>query len=393
MGKKAVKQNPKKGSMKKMYRRSKNKKNYGKGEQQRMRISDSPFSKWIDMLVLAISSGRLDYFLNKFHVLLYSFIITDDVMILFRSSDFSIVLGLHHSGQPVDLDLKMESRFLARHFVSKETKADRAAIRERMMLLAGIVAAIRVLSVAGVSTPSFGLVGTTAFRFSARIQLLGCVRIQLLSERSAVGSAYSTFFYEEENLVDLKHVERSEDGMSEVRRLEKIVTRQSNEIKLLENRCGELEDQNMRHGLNVKEAVVEKGEKSGEGVGEVEKSRGKAEFEIAHDALCSFYDVDVVVHNVVAKLDEANKDIEGCHKEDPLDEGRELDRSNESTRGSDFSLSKVDEITIFQSSKKQTVQLIHQNNMSADKKIILRLIICTTTSHEHSTTCLTNTSR
>ncbi|KZV25633.1 hypothetical protein F511_34008 [Dorcoceras hygrometricum] len=36
------------------------------------------------------------------------------------------------------------------------------------------VAAIRVLSVSGVSTSSFGLVGTTAFRFSARIQLLGC---------------------------------------------------------------------------------------------------------------------------------------------------------------------------------------------------------------------------
>ncbi|KZV35004.1 hypothetical protein F511_22946 [Dorcoceras hygrometricum] len=94
------------------------------GEQQRMRISDSPFSKWIDMPVFAISSGRLDYFLNRFHVPSCSFIITDDVMIPFRSSDFSIVLGLHHSGQPVDLDMKMESRFLARHFASKVTKAD-----------------------------------------------------------------------------------------------------------------------------------------------------------------------------------------------------------------------------------------------------------------------------
>ncbi|KZV41873.1 hypothetical protein F511_29902 [Dorcoceras hygrometricum] len=107
------------------------------GEQQRMRISDSPFCKWIDMPVLAISSGHIDYFLNRFDVPSCSFLINDDVMIPFRSSDFSIVLGLHHSGQPVDLDLKMESRFLAHHFASKVTKADRAAIRERMMLLAG----------------------------------------------------------------------------------------------------------------------------------------------------------------------------------------------------------------------------------------------------------------
>ncbi|KZV16045.1 hypothetical protein F511_26174 [Dorcoceras hygrometricum] len=344
MGKKAVKQNPEKCSMEKMSRRSKNKKNYGKaqdeavddvnakkigkqfysrcsptyfsnvmselkpilGEQQRMRISDSPFSKWIGMPVLAISSGRLDYILNRFHVPSCSFIITDDVMIPFRSSDFSIVLGLHHSGQSVDLDLKIESRFLARHFARKVTKADRAAIRERMMLLAGSSEENEVLPIQP--------------------------------------------FNEEENLVDLKRVEKSEDGMSEVRILEKVVIRQSEEIKLLKKRCGELEDQNMRHVLNVKEAVVEKGEKSGKGVGEVEKSRGKAGFEIAHDAVCSFYDVDVVVHNVVAELDKANKDVERYHNEDPSDEGREVDRSNESTRGSDFSLSKVDEITAFQSS-------------------------------------------
>ncbi|KZV43672.1 hypothetical protein F511_00223 [Dorcoceras hygrometricum] len=68
---------------------------------------------------LAISSGRIDYFLNRFDVPSCSFLINDDVMIPFTSSDFSIVLGLHHSGQPVDLDLKMESRFLARHFASR----------------------------------------------------------------------------------------------------------------------------------------------------------------------------------------------------------------------------------------------------------------------------------
>ncbi|KZV42591.1 hypothetical protein F511_29654 [Dorcoceras hygrometricum] len=45
---------------------------------------------------------------------------------------------------------------------------------------------IRVYSVAGASTSSFGLVGTIAFRFSASTQLLGWARIQLLIEGSAV---------------------------------------------------------------------------------------------------------------------------------------------------------------------------------------------------------------
>ncbi|KZV46979.1 hypothetical protein F511_15776 [Dorcoceras hygrometricum] len=49
-----------------------------------------------------------------------------------------------------------------------------------------VVAAIRVFSVAGASTSSFGLVGTTAFRFSAMTHLLGFARIQLLIEGSAV---------------------------------------------------------------------------------------------------------------------------------------------------------------------------------------------------------------
>ncbi|KZV14062.1 hypothetical protein F511_44498 [Dorcoceras hygrometricum] len=338
MGKKAVKQNSEKGSMEKMSRRSKNKKNYGKaedeavddvhakkigkqfyslcsptyfsnvmselkpilGEQQRMRISDSPFSKWIDMPVLAISSGRLDYFLNRFHVPSCSFIINDDVMIPFRSSDFSIVLGLHHSGSKI--------------------------------YVYGCVVGLMALMYE--SIPTLGLrrslnVYPMLFRWGkSRIPLKSDEADTLLNRVDITQVLPIKPFNEEENLVDLKHVERSQDGMYEVRRLEKIVIRQSEEIKLLEKMCGELEEQNMRHELNVKEAVVEKGEKSGEGVGEVEKSRGKAEFEIAHDAICSFYDVDVVVHNIVAELDEANKDVEGCHKEDPSDEGREVDRSN-----------------------------------------------------------------
>ncbi|KZV17085.1 hypothetical protein F511_24103 [Dorcoceras hygrometricum] len=283
------------------------------GEQQRMRISDSPFCKWIDMPVLAISSGRLDYFLNRFDVPSCSFLINDDVMIPFRSSDFSIVLGLHHSGQPVDLDLKMESRFLARHFASKVTKADRAAIRERMMLLAGTSyvtpgfifpylddlttffnhawgdAAFRFLyreichlgskmyvdgCVVGLMALVYESIPTLGFRRSLnlypRLFRWGKSRIPLKSDEAdtLLNRVDKTQvlpirpFNEEENLVDLKRVERSEDGMSEVRRLEKILIRQSENINLLEKRCGELEDQNIRHELNVAEAVLEKGGKS-----------------------------------------------------------------------------------------------------------------------------------
>ncbi|KZV41194.1 hypothetical protein F511_44001 [Dorcoceras hygrometricum] len=417
------------------------------GEQQRMRISDSLFCKWIDMPVLAISSGRLDYFLNRFDVPSCSFLINDDAMIPFRSSEFSIVLGLQHSGQPVDLDLKMESRFLARHFASKVTKTDRAAIHERMMLLAGsseenevddffrffilFIFNCIIFSTFSYVTPGFIFPylddlttflnhawGDAEFLFlyreichlGSKMYVDGCVvglmalvyesiptlgvrrslklyprlfrwgksRIPLKSDEAdtllnsvditqalvyesipTLGVRRSLKLYprlfrwgksriplksdeadtllnsvditqvlpiqhfnEEENLVDLKRVERSEDGMSEVlpirpfnkeenlvseygipevRRLEKIVIRQSEKIKLLEKRCAELEDQNLRHELNVAEAVVEKGEKSGEG----------------------------------AELDEASKD------------GNE---ANKDVEGSELSLSKLNEITVFQSS-------------------------------------------
>ncbi|KZV50739.1 hypothetical protein F511_25052 [Dorcoceras hygrometricum] len=298
------------------------------GEQQRMRISDSPFCKWIDMLVLAISSGRLDYFLNRFDVPPCSFLINDDVMIPFRSSGFSIVLGLHHSGQPVDLDLKMESRFLTRHFARKVTKADRAAIRERMMLLAGTsyVTPGFIFPYLDDLTTFFNHAwGDAAFHFlyreichlGSKMYVDGCVvglmafvyeSIPTLGVRRSLNLYPRLFrwgksriplksdeddtllnrvditqvlpiqpFNEEENLVDLKRVERSEDGMSEVRRLEKIVIRQLEKIKLLEKRCGELEDQNIRHELNVAEAVVEKGEKSGEGAELDEASKDENE--------------------------------------------------------------------------------------------------------------------
>ncbi|KZV39452.1 hypothetical protein F511_37206 [Dorcoceras hygrometricum] len=315
------------------------------GEQQRMRISDSSFCKWIDMPVLAISSGRLDYFLNRFDVPSCSFLSNDDVMIPFTSSDFSIVLGLHHSGQPVDLDLKMESRFLARHFASKVTKADRAAIRERMMLLAGTIYVTPgfIFPYLDDLTTFFDHAwGDAAFRFlyreichlGSKIYVDGCVvglmalvyeSIPTLGVRRSL-NLYPRLFRWGKSKIPLKSAEAdtllnlvditqvlpirpfnkeenlvSEYGIPEVRRLEKIVIRQSEKIKLLEKRCAELEDQNLRHELNVAEAVVEKGEKSGEGAELVEASKDG---------------------------NEANKDVEG----------------------SELSLSKLNEITVFQSS-------------------------------------------
>ncbi|KZV53703.1 hypothetical protein F511_38719 [Dorcoceras hygrometricum] len=238
-----------------------------------MRISDSPFCKWIDMPVLAISSGRLDYFLNRFDVPSCSFVINDDVMIPFGSSDFSIVLGLHHSGQPVDLDLKMESRFLARHFASKVTKADRVAIREMMMLLAGNAAfrflyreichlrskmyvdgcVVGLMALVCESIPTLGVrrslnLYPRLFRWGKSMIPLKSDEADTLLNRVDITQVLPIRpFNEEENLV-------SEDGMPEVRRLEKILIRQSENINLLEKRCGELEDKNIIHELNVAEA-------------------------------------------------------------------------------------------------------------------------------------------
>ncbi|KZV43298.1 vacuolar amino acid transporter 1-like [Dorcoceras hygrometricum] len=86
-----------------------------------------------------------------------------------------------------------------------------------------------------------------------------------------------------------------------------------NEIKLLEKSYDELEDQNMRRGLNEKEFVVENHEKSDE------------------------------------TIDKENKCLEGSHKEDKSDDERDCVRSNENNGGSDVAASKVEEMSIFQS--------------------------------------------
>ncbi|KZV32892.1 hypothetical protein F511_01403 [Dorcoceras hygrometricum] len=264
------------------------------GEQQRMRISDSPFCKWIDMPDLAISSGRIDYFLNRFDVPSCSFLINDDVMIPFTSSDFSIVLGLHHSGQPVDLDLKMESRFLARHFASKVTKADRAAIRERMMLLAGSIG-VREYPNLGVRR-SLNLY-PRLFRWGkSKIPLKSAEADTLLNRVDITQVLPIRPFNEEENLV-------SEDGMPE-------------------------------------------GEKSGEG----------------------------------AELDEASKDE---------------NEANKDVEGSELSLSKLNEITVFQSSivdnvrtradrvkkRKGSMFVTPPSSTPRQKKRVKKQMLCCTTEY------------
>lgn len=107
------------------------------GEHQRIRINDTLFAKWLDMHILVISSYQIDYFLNRFHVDSCFFVVGDDFMIPFSSSEFSIILGLHHSsGQPVDLDPKMQSNFLARHLADKVASANQTVDYEKLLLFA-----------------------------------------------------------------------------------------------------------------------------------------------------------------------------------------------------------------------------------------------------------------
>ncbi|KZV57324.1 hypothetical protein F511_38949 [Dorcoceras hygrometricum] len=98
------------------------------GQQQWSRIQDTSFGIWLDMSELAISSRRLDFILNRVDINSCSLIVGDDIMIPLIPNNFSVVLGLHSIGQQVDLDLRMESAFLARQFGGQMGKAKRATI-------------------------------------------------------------------------------------------------------------------------------------------------------------------------------------------------------------------------------------------------------------------------
>ncbi|XP_073152446.1 uncharacterized protein [Henckelia pumila] len=107
------------------------------GQKQWIRINETPFANWVDIPKLAVSSRRVDFILNRFQIESCSLTVGDGIMIPFSPEEFSIILGLHHIGQPVDLDLRMDSIFVARQFGGQVGKAKRATIYKKLISLAG----------------------------------------------------------------------------------------------------------------------------------------------------------------------------------------------------------------------------------------------------------------
>ncbi|XP_073275448.1 uncharacterized protein [Primulina huaijiensis] len=314
------------------------------GEQHMSRINDTPLAKWIDMPVLAISSGRIDYFLNRFQGDSCSFFVGDNITITFKSADFSIVLGLHHIGQPVDLDLKLESKFLTRHFDGKVTKANRIGIYEKLIFLArsddecDIDDFVRtfilfifnciIFPTGNYITPGFIFPylddltiffkyawGDVAFRFLYReicqigkkLYVDGCtVGLMVLS--------IHPFCEEEKLLVDMNLVLNQETNRSEVKRFEKLVMKQMNDLKILRKRCAELEGEKVRRRMKGKRSVADKRDNVVESEEKVDKTEEKMTFESPHDSRANFGDfVDVVVNAVVSDLAKKKKELDESH--------------------------------------------------------------------------------
>lgn len=402
------------------------------GKRQKIRISETPFGKWIDIPILACFSGRIDYFLNRFDVPSSSFVVSKDIKIPFRSPEFSFILGLHHTGLPIDLKMKKDSVFLSSHFNGKISKAHRSTIREKMLLLAKskdkneiddfvrlfilFVFSCIIFPTSSYLPPSFVFPylddldtffdhawGDAAFQFlyqeichlESKFYMDGCVvgLMALVYEalpsvgvcsnsnanprlfrweesaipfvnaaevtKSLLKSIDSTQVlsmqpcYEEEKLLHPNRVLKLEEETSKVRRLEKIVKRQMDEIEFLRKRCAELEARNARSGGNEKELVAAECENVEERVGELKKSPDKAT-ELGHDDVSSCNDVDVVVHDV-PDLDEENKVLEGS--------------PNESSCGSDVAASKVvDNVrTVADRVKKRKGSLLVSSSSSMSK--------------------------
>ncbi|XP_075492161.1 uncharacterized protein LOC142530287 [Primulina tabacum] len=321
------------------------------GEQHMSRINDTPFAKWIDMSVLAISSGRIDYFLNRFQGDSCSFFVGDNITIPFKSADFSFVLGLHHIGQPVDLDLKMESKYLTRHFDGKVTNAKQIAIYEKLIFLArsddecDIDDFVRtfilfifnciIFPTGNYITPGFIFPylddltiffkyawGDAAFRFLYReicqigkkLYVDGCtvglmawlyeifpilgvrrglnvyprlfcwgkskISLNAADTEALLKRIDSTqvlsihpFCEEEKLLVDMNIVLKQETNKSEVKRFEKLVMKQMNDIKMLRKRCAELEGEKVRRRMKGKMFVVDKRDNVVESEENVEKQK------------------------------------------------------------------------------------------------------------------------
>ncbi|XP_075481259.1 uncharacterized protein LOC142521971 [Primulina tabacum] len=356
------------------------------------RINDTPFAKWIDMLVLAISSGRIDYFLNRFQGDSCSFFVGDKITIPFKSADFSIVLGLHHIGQPVDLDLKMESKYLTRHFDGKVTNAKRIAIYEKLIFLArsddecDIDDFVRtfilfifnciIFPTGNYITPGFIFPylddltiffeyawGDAAFRFLYReicqigkkLYVDGCTvelmawlyeTVPVLGVRrglnvyprlfcwgkskiplNATGTetllkridstrvlSIHPFCEEEKLLVDMNLVLNQETNRSEVKRFEKLVLKQMNDLKILRKRCAELEGEMVRRRMKGKRSVADKCENVVESEEKVDKAEENVTFESPHDARANFCDFfGVVVNAVVSDLAKEKKELDESH--------------------------------------------------------------------------------
>ncbi|XP_075499175.1 uncharacterized protein LOC142537552 [Primulina tabacum] len=332
------------------------------GEQHMSRINDTPFAKWNDLSVLAISCGRIDYFLNIFQGDSCSFFVGENITIPFKSADFSIVLGLHHVGQPVDLDLKLESKFLTRHFDGKVTNANRIAIYEKLIFLARIddecviddfVRTFILFIFNCIIFPTGNYIthgfifpylddltiffkyawGDAAFRFLYReicqigkkLYVDGCTvglmawlykTVPVLGVRRGLNvyprlfcwgknkiplNAVDTetllkridstqvlsihpFCEEEKLLVDMNLVLKKETNRSEVKRFEKLVMLQMNDIKMLRKRCSELKGEKIRRRMKGKRFVVDKRDNVVKSEEKVDKTEEKMTFEVAHDA-------------------------------------------------------------------------------------------------------------
>lgn len=107
------------------------------GDKQKERIKNTPLAPWLEMPELPISRSRIDIVLKRFHESSRTFEFVDGIVIPFTSIDFSIVPGLHHVGQPIDLDANIESKFVARRFAGNLGNADRKQIHKKLCLLAG----------------------------------------------------------------------------------------------------------------------------------------------------------------------------------------------------------------------------------------------------------------
>ncbi|XP_073290647.1 uncharacterized protein [Primulina huaijiensis] len=151
------------------------------------------------------------------------------------------------------------------------------------------------------------------------------------------------FCEEEKLLVDMNLVLNQETNRSEVKRFEKLVLKQMNDLKILRKRCAELEGEKVRRRMKGKRSVEDKRDNVVESEEKVDKTEEKMTFESPHDARANFGDfVDVVVNAVVSDLAKEKKE---------LDESHSLNASvDESIGGSFVATCEVEKKTISQSS-------------------------------------------